>query len=395
MRKLFYNRIAPISVILFQLGPLGALFAQGNWISYTNENTILVDNKINDILIVDGVKWIGTSWGLYTYNNSTWVDYSEYLPNPQVRSLTLDNNGILYVGTLNGIAVYDGADWFTVTPDEDDSDLPGHINDIVFNSLNIGYIGTIDGLYKLENETISLVLDSSSLEPTFINVRCLAMKGDSLCIGTINGGLAYYYNDSISWYNASNGLIDNTATDLLVSNENVWVTAPYGGLITHLNTGSFLVFNTGYFDNWPSNSLNCIIEDEGLYYIGTNEAGMFSLNYEGGVQNTTVYNTSNSGLINDDVLCIEKEDNGYWIGTEGGLTYWSETLVIEAFNAAPVFRFDGTNLSIDKPSDIVVFSIDGKKILRENNSNNLKLNGLSQGFYIISINNERFIIQKY
>jgi hypothetical protein len=63
-----------MSVILFQLGPLGALFAQGNWISYTNENTILVDNKINDILIVDGIKWIGTSWGLYTYDNSTWVD---------------------------------------------------------------------------------------------------------------------------------------------------------------------------------------------------------------------------------------------------------------------------------------------------------------------------------
>ena len=73
---MFYNRITLISVILFQLGSLGALFAQGNWIGYTNENTILVDNKINDILIVDGVKWIGTSWGLYTYDNSTWVDYS-------------------------------------------------------------------------------------------------------------------------------------------------------------------------------------------------------------------------------------------------------------------------------------------------------------------------------
>ena len=121
---------------------------------------------------------------------------------------------------------------------------------------------------------------------------------------------------------------------------------------------------------------------------------MFSLNYESGVQNTTVYNTSNSGLINDDVLCIEKEDEGYWIGTEGGLVYWGETSTVETFNAAPVFNFDGTNLSVDKPSDIVVFSIDGKKILSENNSNNLTLNGLSQGFYIVSINNERFLIQK-
>ena len=389
---MFYNRIALISVILFQLGSLGALFAQGNWISYTTENTILVDNKINDILIVDGVKWIGTSWGLYTYDNSTWVDYSEHLPNPQVRSLTIDNNGVLYVGTLNGIAVFDGNDWYTITPDK--SILPGHINEIVFNSENIGYIGTIDGLYKLDDETISLVLDSSSLEPTFINVRCLEMKGDSLCIGTVNGGLAYYYNDSISWYNGSNGLLDNSATDLLVSDENVWITAPYGGLITHLNTGSFIVFNTGFFESWPSNSLNCIIEDDGLYYIGTNEAGMFSLNYENGVQNTTVYNTSNSGLINNGVLCIRKENEGFWIGTEGGLVYWGETSSVDNYTTKSVFTFDGTILRTDKPSSIIIFSIDGKKLLSKNNSRKLSLDGFSQGFFVVSIDNERSLILK-
>ena len=46
---------------MFQLGPLGALFAQSNWESFTIENTILVDNQINDILINNDVKWIGTN----------------------------------------------------------------------------------------------------------------------------------------------------------------------------------------------------------------------------------------------------------------------------------------------------------------------------------------------
>ena len=389
---MFYNRIALISIILFQLGPLGALFAQDNWVSYSTENTMLVDNQINDILIVDGIKWIGTNWGLYTFDNSTWINYSEYLPNPQVRCLSVDNNGLLYVGTLDGIAVYNGADWYTITSEK--SILPGHINEIVFDSQNIAYIGTIDGLYKMENDNITLLLDSSSLEPTFINVRCLEKKGDSLCIGTVNGGLAYYYNDSISWYNGSNGLIDNTATDLLVSAENLWITTPYGGLLTHLNTGSFLIFNTGYFNTWPSNSLNCVIKDGENYLIGSSGAGMFSLNYEGGVQNTTTYNTQNSGLINDVVLCIEKEGNNYWIGTEGGLVLWGEISGVKDLYTSPTYLFDGNVVYLKDPSRISIYSIDGKIIAEKENTLSLSISDYSQGFYVLSINNERFLFYK-
>jgi len=389
---LLYNRIALISVIILQLGPLGALFAQGSWVAYTSDNTILVDNQINDILIVDGVKWVATNWGLFSFDNTTWIDYSEHLPNPQARSLTLDNNGVLYVGTLDGVAVYDGNDWLSITPDK--SILTGQINDIVFDNQNVGYIGTIDGLYKIENNTISLVLDTSSLEPTFINVRCLDMKGDSLCIGTVNGGLAYLYNGSISWYNSSSGLIDNTATDLLVSAENLWITAPYGGLITHLNNGSFLVFNTGYFNNWPSNSLNCIMEDNGLFYIGSSGAGMFTLNYENGIQSTTSFNTQNSGIINDVVLCIEKEGDGFWIGTEGGLVHWNETSAIEYNPISSLYNFDGRVLTFPNSSDICVYALDGKKIIEKDNASLLNMSTYSQGFYILSINLERFLIYK-
>ena len=101
--------------MIFQLGPLGALFAQGNWQSFTTENTILVDNQINDVLIVDDVKWIGTNWGLYTYDNTSWVDYTDVLPHPLVNSISIDKEGSIYVCTLSGIAIYDGISWETIT----------------------------------------------------------------------------------------------------------------------------------------------------------------------------------------------------------------------------------------------------------------------------------------
>ena len=388
MKKLFFNKKILVWIIL-QIGPLGALFAQVNWDYYTTENSIMLDNTINDILIVNNVKWVGTSWGLYTYDNTSWIDYTPELPHPKVNSISSDNNGHIYVSTIGGLAIFDGENWELITPQN--SILPSHINDVVFNNLNTAYIGTIDGLFKKSNGIISSVLDSSSLEPTFINVRCLAFKGDSLCIGTFNGGLGYLFNDSISWYNSNNGLIDNTATDLLVLDNNLWISTPYGGLISQLSTNSFLIFNTGYFENWPSNSLNSIFNnDDDLLYIGSNGAGFFIFSNALGVQNTTVYNTQNSGLINDVVLCIEKEGSDFWIGTEGGLVKLSFVSDINNSNFKDSFISVYNNvLVLDKKSKVAIYSLDGKLVFSDIINNSINLNFLTKGYYIAEYDKKR------
>ena len=388
---MFSNKILILFIVL-QLEPLGALFAQGNWQNFTTENTILVDNKINDILIVDGVKWIGTGWGLYTYDNTSWVDYTDILPHPLVKSISLDKEGNVYVCTLGGIAVYNGVMWETIT--SQNSIITSHVNEVVFDDDNTAYIGTINGLFKMINDDISIILDSSSLEPSFINVRCLTFKGDSLCIGTINGGLAYLFNDTISWYNANNGLIDNTSTDMLVDKENLWITTPYGGLISHLLNGDFLVFNSGFFNNCPSNSLNTIYKDYNLFYVGSSGGGFFSFSYEFGVQSTNTFNTENSGLINNYVLCIEKDELGYWIGTEGGLVYWTDISgVNESYqDNKPTFNIFNNILTFPYKGDITIYSLDGKRVFSAYNKSSVNLSFLNRGSYVSEFNNSRSIL---
>tara|TARA_Y200000002_G_scaffold333304_1_gene299635 strand:+ start:4415 stop:5557 length:1143 start_codon:yes stop_codon:yes gene_type:complete len=377
---------------MFQLGPLGALFAQGNWQSFTTENTILVDNQINDVLIVDGVKWIGTNWGLYTYDNTSWIDYTDVLPHPLVNSISKDKEGNIYVCTLSGMAIYNGGSWETIT--SQNSIITNHVNEVVFDEDNTAYIGTIDGLFKMSDGNISIVLDSSSLEPSFINVRCLTFKGDSLCIGTVNGGLGYLYNDSIGWYNANNGLIDNTSTDILVDKENLWITTPYGGLISHLLDGNFLIFNTGFFNDWPSNSLNTIYNDDDMFYVGSSGGGFFSFSYEFGVQNTNTFNTENSGLINDYVLCIEKDELGYWIGTEGGLVYWTDISSVNKSNHVnkPTYNIFNNRLTFPFKGDITVYSLDGKRVFSAYNKSSVNLSFLTRGSYISDFNNSRSVL---
>jgi len=391
LRKLYFNNTILIWIII-QIGPSGALFAQGNWESFTTENTILLDNQINDILIVDGVKWIGTNWGLYTFDNTSWIDYTDVLPHPLVNSISIDKEGYIYICTLSGIAIYNGSSWETIT--SQNSIITSHVNEIVFDDDNTAYIGTIDGLFKKNNDNISIVLDSSSLESNFINIRCLTFKGDSLCIGTVNGGLGYLYNDSISWYNSNNGLIDNTSTDLLVDKENLWITTPYGGLISHLLNGNFLIFNTGFFNNWPSNSLNTIFKDDNFFYVGSNGGGFFSFNYEFGIQNTNIFNTENSGLINNYILCIEKDDLGYWIGTEGGLVHWTNMSNLNELKQVNKPKINILNKILTYPykGNITIYSLDGKRIFSAYNKSSVNLSFLNRGSYISQFNNSRSVL---
>ena len=386
LKKLLSNKLL-LLFILFQTGPLGALFGQNTWAVFNTENTIMVENQINCLLVDNNQNlWVGTNWGLYLKSGSDWQDYSANIPNPQVRSLSLDNEGNLWVGTLSGLCVKEDNNWTTY--DNQNSILNNQINDVVIDDSGTIYIGTIDGLFKYNSE-FSLVLDTSSLENSFINIRSLAFKGDSLVIGTINGGLGYLYNDSMIWHNAStSGLIDNTSIDIAIdSNNNVWLAAPYGGLISHLASGNWLAYNTGENNQWPSNSLTSLLFDEQQFlYVGSNGAGFFKFYYVNGVPTTEAYNSENSPLPSDHVLCLAKSENDYWFGTEQGLVRWGTSVSVTE-NKSQMFVLQNNTLIFTDNQKIDIYSTTGQLVYSEYGTV-FDISPLKKGVYILLNNSE-------
>ena len=51
---------------------------------------------------------------------------------------------------------------------------------------------------------------------------------------------------------------------------------------------NFLIFNTGFFNDWPSNSLKYYIQRRYMFYVGSSGGGFFSFSYEFGIQNTNI-----------------------------------------------------------------------------------------------------------
>jgi len=374
-----------IAFILVYLGSFGALFSQ-EWVVYNSTNSpSLLSNEINCITIQGQKKWIGTSWGLYSLEDDVWTNYSEHLPNNNVKCVSIDNEGSVWVGTIGGLSIYDGQEWTTYN--SQNSILTSHVNHVVFDENNIAYIGTVNGLFTY-NDGFSLILNESSLEP-FINVRKLAFSGDSLCIGTVNGGLGYLYDTDVYWKNTNSGLIDNTATDLLVdNNKNLWISSPFGGLIAHLPNGTFLNFNSGFFSNWPSNSLTSLCLNDNDMYVGSEGAGFFNFYLEGGVPNTTVFNINNSGLPSNFVQCIVKdEDNVLWLGTNNGLVKWENVQSVQGSLKEPDYEFHGNKIITKEKTYYRVYNSNGK-LIKEESSIVLDLNKLSTGFYFVVFNNK-------
>jgi ligand-binding sensor domain-containing protein len=384
LKKLLSNKFLVI-LILLQTGALEPLFGQMTWSVYNTDNTIMIENQINCLLVDENQGlWIGTNWGLYLKNGGQWQDFSDNIPNPQVRSLSLDNDGNLWVGTLSGLSIKNEEEWTTYN--NQNSILNNQINDIVFSQENEAYIATIDGLFKYDSD-FSLVLDSSSLENSFINVRSLAFKGDSLVVGTVNGGLGYLYNDSMIWHNTSNsGINDNTTIDLTIdNNENVWSAAPYGGLVSHLKNDSWLIYNTVENNQWPSNSLSALLFDvDQFLFVGSNGAGFFRFYYNNGIPNTEKYNSDNSPLPSDYVLCLAKDYTDYWIGTEQGLVRWGTSVSISELEKNTFIK-ENNRLIFSENHKVELYSITGQRVYSQNTSK-LDLNSFKKGVYIVVYN---------
>ena len=370
---------------MLQTGALGPLFGQMSWSVYNTGNTIMIENQINCLLVDENQGlWIGTNWGLYLKNGGQWQDFSEYIPNPRVKSLSLDNDGNLWVGTLSGLSIKEEEGWTTYN--NQNSILNNQINDIVFNQENEAYIATIDGLFKYDGN-FSLVLDSSSLENSFVNIRSLAFKGDSLVVGTLNGGLGYLYNDSMIWHNTSNsGLNDNSSIDLSIdNNENVWIAAPYGGLVSHLSNDSWLIYNSVENNQWPSNSLSALLFDDNQFlFVGSNGAGFFRFYYNNGIPNTEKYNSANSPLPSNYVLCLAKDESDYWIGTEQGLVRWGTSVSVSEQEKNDFIKENNT-LIFSENYNIDLYSVTGQRVYSQNTSK-VDLNSFKVGVYIVVYN---------
>jgi ligand-binding sensor domain-containing protein len=185
--------------------------------------------------------WVGTVFsGLVKFNGTTWITYNisnSGLPDNNIRSLAMDLNGSVWIGTGDGLAKFDGFNWEIFNTSN--SDLPGNkINSIAIDENGIIWIGTNNkGLASFNDESWTVYNTSNSGLPSD---RVLSINIDSYgnkWIGTY--GLVKF-NDTIwsSFDVFNSGLANNEVTSIVIDQlGSKWIGTMYGGLSEYNENG--------------------------------------------------------------------------------------------------------------------------------------------------------------
>ncbi|MEJ2104917.1 MAG: two-component regulator propeller domain-containing protein, partial [Ignavibacteriaceae bacterium] len=326
MKKLFQ-----ILVFFCVFGYISILKAQNpEWLNFTN------GDNVNSVTIEGNYLWICTDGGLVKLNKLTGEKIflnkaNTGLPSNEIKCLAIDDNGIKWIGTQYGLAKYDGTVWTVY--DTSNSCLP----DNIVNSIAVDGNGNIwiatgytfifppigpGGLVKIDGADWTVFNPSNSGLPTSHTTSIEIDERGNKWVGTSSGLVKY---DDTSWtvYKTSNsGLPSNWINSIRIDvNENKWIGTPGYGLAKYDGI-NWTVYNTSNSD-LPSNEVNSISFDiDGNKWIGTS-SGL--VKYDD--TNWTVYDTSNSGLPQNfgiRSISIDSEGNK-WIGINNGLVKYDNT----------------------------------------------------------------------
>ena len=269
---------------------------------------------------------------LLQYDGANWTSFD---PNLQVPGLNWPNSvlqtpdGYMWIGSLSGTAYYDGENWNRFACSN--SGLPSNnVNFMIVDALNRLWITVADpvrpvsALVKLEAgdwtvygpETIPNLYEPKQISPAPDGSLWLANKSNIDIYSVMhfdgNSTVTYDHTNSI----LPDGIVHALAVD---PSGNVWVTM---GRKQYPFDDDLLVFDGNDWNHLVTTSAylrDLKIDSSGIPWMATNQGVMYLQDGE-----LLGYNSTNSGMTNDDTTCLEFDSMGnLWIGTTMGLTKYS------------------------------------------------------------------------
>lgn len=355
---------------LFMSFAVPALNHAQTWEVFDMASAGLPSNRVQAIAHdLAGATWIGTDWGLCRYDGTAWEVFqsgNSGLPENDIRALACDGSGRMWIGLLSqGLVVLDGANWLHFT--QDNSPLPAdQVRNIAFASDGAAWLATTGGVVRTDLTEWDIYNDTDESHDGLVlpgtNIADIVIRPDGIaCIGTLNAGFTYLTPSAVIVYtNAQDGLPDNTALGVAIdANGDRWLACPSGGLLRNFGDiqGGFWAQYITATSGIPGNALNdVVIDGADRKIVATQAAGVGILT--GTDDEWQSYNIQNSGLPDNEVLCVSVEaDETIWAGTAaGGAARWTQSTTVPgpgAVRAARVFPVPATrDLFIDLPEVI-------------------------------------------
>jgi ligand-binding sensor domain-containing protein/two-component sensor histidine kinase len=258
-----------------------------------------------------GFLWVGTLGGLASFDGIKFKTYTkkEGLGSNKVSCIFLGKGDFVWVGSFtNGVAHYTGSGFKNYG--EKEGLPPGGVYSITQTPDGKIWVATAKGLAYLENDRF-VMLPASSGVPKTRFWKILSDRKGVLWLATLGEGLYRYDGHQTSNYRLEHGLSNKIIYSLFESRRgDLWI-GTYGG-ITKFDGKKFTAFYPGKDLN--VNRAMSISEDrEGLLWIALDGGGLLSFNGK-----TFKRFTNSNGLATNYIHSLKHDREGnLWIGTVG------------------------------------------------------------------------------
>jgi len=310
-----------------------ALVDTTQWYEYTFENSHLVMDHLSCVFVDNSNRvWVGTAGGGFQiFDGRVWEHY--LVSNSVLQDDTIncfyqdpDNPSLVWIGTNNGVAGFDGNNWMHFTKEKvNDSSTRNYVDYPITNfkvtsirfskGINM-FFGTKDGFIRQYYDWRENKRHWSHYDFGIGNYSVSDLDFDIdgyLLIGTSNGLIRM--NNYVA-YSKYLELAGNSISSVSVkSNGDIWVGHNYnnersGGLSKWMG------------NNWQNHYLGLepvvkdfIIDSRNYFWIATTEGLMKTDNFI----DIEIYNETNSGVNTNYVTGVAEDLNGnIWIATKGG-----------------------------------------------------------------------------
>lgn len=254
------------------------------------------------------------------------------LPDNRVRSLFQDSRGYLWVGTMNGVARYDGYSFKKYYHRNNTSSISGNWTFAICEDSNQNiWIGTLNGLNffdtKKEKFTSfkSIAGDRNSLFSNKITALHFDPSG-KLWIGT-QDGLANY-NPASGKFEKLSHFPFNTYINKIIKSEDdhIWIGTAVGVVRYNTKTDISSFYDLKVKSDPYGNYFWSMLENNGDLYVATAAQGLIRLSYnpQSGkyeqFNDLNVFSGDQQNLSNTEVFDLCKAPNGdLWLATDQGL----------------------------------------------------------------------------
>lgn len=265
------------------------------------------------------------------------IPIEDILPTDKVNAICQDNNGMIWLGTNNGLISFDGyhLESFTNDPDISSSISSNKISTLLADATGRIWIGTNDNgvsIYTPSSKQWRHINftpnDSTGLPASKVyciyefNERYIAIgthAPDILLVDKLSFETKRIHITEILHYD------DRTRNTRAITvdnkDHNIWWIVGRGGLVRYNAATNraqpFLYGEIGKSERTVYNAMNCIYQDDEHLWIGTWGGGLLSFNKKTNEFISNPYNIEQigSGSTNCIFSILAKNDSVLWVGT--------------------------------------------------------------------------------